>query len=115
MKVNNSLYIDIIDIIKEYKNTISQQLGDQLISVTLYGSYARGDYNNDSDVDILVILKKNATPKERNIIYSAVSDLEYIYDNIFLSVIVITEVDYLNIKTNNTFFYQNVRKEGIKI
>jgi len=30
-------------------------LGDKLHSVILYGSYARGDYNEDSDIDIMIL------------------------------------------------------------
>jgi len=30
-------------------------LGDKLRKVILYGSYARGDYDNESDIDIMVL------------------------------------------------------------
>lgn len=30
--------------------------GDRLVSLVLHGSYARGDFREDSDVDVIVIL-----------------------------------------------------------
>ena len=108
----SSSSIDIISILREYKNIIAQQLGENLISVTLYGSYARGDYNEDSDVDVLLVLNEPATTIERQIIYSTLSDIEAKYDNIFLTVIVVNEDDYLRIQSLNTLFYQNIVREG---
>lgn len=32
-----------------------ESLGEKLDKVILYGSYARGDYNEESDIDIMVI------------------------------------------------------------
>ena len=32
-----------------------ESLGDKLDKVILYGSYARGDYDDESDIDIMVL------------------------------------------------------------
>jgi predicted nucleotidyltransferase len=32
--------------------------GDRLVSLVLYGSYARGDYRSDSDIDLIVVLEE---------------------------------------------------------
>jgi len=34
---------------------VKNALGDRLRSVILYGSYARGDYDDESDIDIMVL------------------------------------------------------------
>ncbi len=31
-------------------------LGDKVYKIILYGSYARGDFNSESDVDIMILL-----------------------------------------------------------
>lgn len=31
--------------------------GDELVSIFLYGSYARGDYQSDSDIDVAAIVR----------------------------------------------------------
>src|SRR6266496_5187422 len=43
-------------LLSEIKNLVLQQ--EPNAEVILYGSYARGDFKEDSDVDILILLKK---------------------------------------------------------
>ncbi len=47
-------------------------LKDNLISMIVFGSYARGDYNKDSDVDLIVVVKR----KTRKVI-NQLNKLEY--------------------------------------
>lgn len=50
--------------IEKAKNTILKALdADQII---LFGSYARGDYNKDSDIDLMVIIEGKIDRKEKN-------------------------------------------------
>ena len=42
-------------VIKRYCEMLRDLLGDRLISVMLFGSVARGDWDKDSDIDILVV------------------------------------------------------------
>lgn len=84
---------------------------DNILSIILYGSVARNDNTDDSDIDIAIIVKNemdNST-KERFIRWSAELDLRY--DRIF-SIIDIPEE---NMKKWGSIlpFYQNVQKEGI--
>jgi len=37
--------------------SFAKVFGDNLVSVVLFGSYARGDFNKGSDVDVLVVLE----------------------------------------------------------
>jgi len=42
---------------KELKQGLVQIYGDKLKAVYLYGSYARGDYRDGSDMDVMILLK----------------------------------------------------------
>ena len=56
----NELILDekIINIVKlEATKMVSALMKDNLIEVILYGSCARGDYTEDSDIDIALITK----------------------------------------------------------
>ncbi|MFO7723397.1 MAG: nucleotidyltransferase domain-containing protein [Bacteroidales bacterium] len=46
---------EAITVAAQYANAIS--LKYELIKVILFGSYARGNYHKDSDIDIAVVLK----------------------------------------------------------
>jgi len=39
------------------KRAFLEVFGESLVSLVLFGSYARGDYSVDSDVDVLVVLE----------------------------------------------------------
>ncbi len=41
---------------KELKEGLVRFYGDRLKGVYLYGSYARGDYRQGSDVDVMILL-----------------------------------------------------------
>ncbi|MDO4555326.1 MAG: nucleotidyltransferase domain-containing protein [Lachnospiraceae bacterium] len=56
--VELSLTENIIDNVKNESVTLlSQSMKDDLVKIILYGSCARGDYSNDSDIDIAVLVK----------------------------------------------------------
>src|SRR5258708_3661293 len=42
----------------EYKNDLQAIYGNDLESLILFGSYARGDYHDESDIDFAVVLKQ---------------------------------------------------------
>lgn len=46
----------INNLLGQYVNEIRNIYGERLKSVILYGSYARGDFNSDSDIDIMILV-----------------------------------------------------------
>lgn len=82
-----------------------------ILAVILYGSVARNDNTDDSDIDIVIIIKNEMddATKERFIHWSAELDLRY--DRVF-SIIDIQEENME--KWGNVLpFYKNIQKEGI--
>ena len=45
------------DLIKQYVEEVKKIYGSHVRQIILYGSYARGDFRSDSDVDIKPIAK----------------------------------------------------------
>ena len=51
---------DVIEKVKkEVPALVCNLMKDDLVEVVLYGSYARGDYTEDSDIDIALITKND--------------------------------------------------------
>lgn len=89
--------------------------GRKLKSIILYGSCARGDFQADSDIDILLLLNvpKETLAIERKKIFSAADALDLEFDVVIAPVLQSYEVyqDYLSVSA----YYQNVQKEGVNI
>lgn len=84
---------------------------DSILAIILYGSVARNDNTDESDIDIVIIIKNEMddATKEQFIHWSAELDLRY--DRVF-SIIDIQEENME--KLGNVLpFYQNIQKEGI--
>ncbi len=60
MKTIQSPYKELLD---DLLAGLKKALGENLISLAVYGSVARGDYRKDSDVDLLIICE--SLPKEK--------------------------------------------------
>lgn len=92
-----------------------QLLGNRLDSVILYGSYARGDYNDESDIDIMVII--NGSPDDlkqfRKSLVDIASDLSLEYD-ITVSLLLFDSETFSKYK-NAMPFLMNVQKDGVKV
>ena len=103
------------NITKEIVREAKKLLEDRLVSVRLYGSYARGTFDNESDIDIMILADVTAeeASRLRHKTVRLTSRLGLEYD------VVIS----LHIKDKQTFyewlnvmpFYQNVIKEGIEL
>ena len=90
-------------------------LGDRLRKIILYGSYARGDYNSESDVDIMVLADivdddDREFQKAINKIASNVSLENDITVSIFLK-----DVHFFYSHKDLLPFYRNVLTEGIEV
>ena len=46
------------EILAEYRTRLADVLGERLESLVLYGSRARGDAEDDSDIDVLCVMKE---------------------------------------------------------
>lgn len=103
-------------ILSEIAKTARETFGEHLDSVILYGSYARGDYTPDSDVDIMILVKGIAPEdlwRYKKSIIKAESELGLRYDLVISSTI--KDIETFNMYLDVLPFYQNVMKEGIKV
>ena len=47
---------DVKRLLTKLKNGLTELYGDRLKAVYLFGSYARGDYDESSDLDVMIVL-----------------------------------------------------------
>ena len=99
-------------ILKEYRTRLKEALGEDSYSIVLYGSEARGDAVEGSDIDVLCIMKKPFDYGDLILRTSEItSEISLKYD-VVLSRSFARLEDY---KTRQTPFLMNVRREGVPV
>lgn len=101
------------NIVYKFAQQIRGIYGDSLKKIVVYGSYARGDYQENSDIDIMILVDaSDAEIKKR---FNLVCDLAFDYEmdyGVVISPLVKNEEHF--IKWSETLpFYRNVKQEGV--
>jgi predicted nucleotidyltransferase len=105
----NSEEIPLNKVIQHIRNVCC----DNLVSVTLYGSKARGDSTYESDIDLLILVN-NRDEVDRDKLYDFLLSDDIGYDlNFSLN---LYEKRYFNyLATIHAPFVENVLKEGVTL
>jgi uncharacterized protein len=88
----------------------------KLKRVILFGSYARGDYDEESDIDVMFLIDdeaKTLQSKYYEPVQSVASDINWEYSVLLCSVLQNEQDFYAAVE--DIPFYHNVEKEGITI
>lgn len=99
--------MDISEVIKELNSRIKAKYSDFRGSY-LFGSRARGDFREDSDVDIVLIFDKEHNYDEEKNIYGLIGDLDFKYDLILMPLTFTMEK-----LEKNSVFHNEVVNKGI--
>ena len=103
--------MDIELILKEFKLKTTELYGARLKKIVLYGSYARGQANDEhSDIDLAVVLAGTVDPcKEIDRMADIFTDLN-LEHNVLIAVYPVSESNFEKVKSPLLI---NVRREGI--
>ena len=96
-------------IMKELKEGLIRIYGDKLKELYLYGSYARGDYRQSSDVDVMILLSDFKNYWEEINRTSELIQNVSLDHNILVSRIFITEEKW---NRSDTPLLENIHHEG---
>jgi uncharacterized protein len=99
---------NIENIINEIKDTLKSKYSD-FKGIYLFGSYARGDFNQDSDIDLAIVFDRKIDWKFEEEITSVICKYEREYD-IFIDNHTLNSYDLVEPITP---FRYNVVNEGI--
>ena len=101
------------DVLDDLTQNICDIFGDSLIKIILYGSYARGDYNSHSDIDLMILT--NLSDDEIVAIEDKVIDAAFeceLNEKIPVS-INIKNIDHFQYWENVLPYYRNISREGV--
>ena len=97
----------------EIVRKVKGDLGEKLDRIILYGSYARGDHDDESDIDIMVLAK--ISPEDANSLDTGLTKLA---NRLGLEHDVLISIFVKDCETFYKFlpaepFYQNVMRDGV--
>ena len=99
-------------ILSEYRERLYKLLGDDLDSVILFGSQARGDAEERSDIDVLCVMRGPINYSELITRTSeATAEISLKYDVVLSRSFTSLE----NYKSRQSPFLMNVRREGMPV
>ena len=105
----------IQNIMLSFASQLRSILGNRLSQIIVYGSYARGDYNDYSDVDVMILVKMSeAEIKEiENEIYDLAFEIE-MSTGVDISPVIKNEEQY-EYWSDTLPYYRNIKREGVPI
>ncbi|MBE5899893.1 MAG: nucleotidyltransferase domain-containing protein [Lachnospiraceae bacterium] len=106
---------ELDDIIKIVVDIYRKTYGEDIVEIILYGSYARGEEQNDSDIDIVAIVNGERKLLQDALVevWNQVDDVSIDYETI-ISPTVIPYQEYMKWKEDIPY-YHNIDKEGIRV
>lgn len=82
-----------------------------LVSISLFGSRARGEGTEDSDVDVLVLVKKNSV-KIKNRIWDIANDI-FLEKWVNISPLVMAEDDFKKLVDRERLLASEIKRDGV--
>ena len=113
MKKYGELDTRLKDISQDVMDAYRAIYKDNLVYVILYGSYSRGDFTDESDIDYVGIV--DADKKQINMQLDSLWDLTSEIDLNRDAVISAMATSYDAYDKADSLYIQNVRKDGIKV
>lgn len=101
--------VKLMDFVKRVKKLLK----DQLVLLEVFGSKIKGNFTQDSDIDILIVVK-NKDIMLKSKIYDILFDIDPYYDY-KISLIIYSLFEYeQNVRLKSPFI-ENLEKEGIRL
>jgi predicted nucleotidyltransferase len=93
---------------------VRQRFGERVVEIRLFGSYARNEAREDSDVDCLVLLDRVA-PEDDRAVTDLAADLIWQIGGVVISPLIMSESEFIAWKARERRTPLDIAKEGIPL
>lgn len=97
--------------VNAYLSRLVADYHSQVLSVTLYGSQARGDADIESDIDLFIVIEDKA-PGLRQALIDLAWEIQF-ETNVVISDIIYSLSEFQQMQADRFPYYQNIEKEGV--
>lgn len=99
--------------VEEFSRRVRARFGDRVVKLVLFGSHARGEATEESDVDILVVID-DLTPSDGREIDEIVGDILTRMD-VVLSPLVLTAARFAELRARERRIAREINRDGIPV
>ena len=110
---NVSVDQHLAGVVARFASVVRERFGESVIDIRLFGSYARSEAHEDSDVDVAVVLEGAGWATRRDIIDLA-ADFGLEHD-LVLSPTVFDRETYERWRTQDRALVRDIETEGIRV
>ena len=115
----NTLSQELLDLAKRYSKALVRRFGNRLIAVTVFGSVARGEASELSDIDLLLVFSDlpQGRLSRRNFLGECPSEIEKKIEKLHENGVYADFVEHLKVKSEilSTPFLYEVVQDGIAL
>ena len=97
--------------LRELKESLGSFLGDRLLRMVLFGSMAKGDYNDESDADVAIIIR-GLTRELKNKVLDKVAEVE-LNHLMPISALIFSEDEFNRLKKRERRIALDIEREGV--
>ena len=99
----------------DYHEAIRGVFGERLKRIVLYGSYARGDFNQSSDIDLMILV--DVQPEEVSYYADKVYDVTYDFEMQYgMEINPSVQCLHTYNQWKNVYpFFMNIEKDGVAV
>ncbi|MCP5106314.1 MAG: nucleotidyltransferase domain-containing protein [bacterium] len=101
------------DVLRAVESELREIFKDKLKKLILFGSYCRGDFDSESDIDVMALVDDPTPRKYDDVLLDVEVDLSIAYDTV-LSIFVESETEYREARKYKPFL-KSIEGEGIEI
>jgi uncharacterized protein len=98
--------------LRAYVREMRRTFSDRIIQIRLFGSYARGEANEESDVDVLVLIE-GCSRDDEIFVTNLAADLVWQLHGVVISPLVMSLVEFEAWKESERRAALEIAKEGI--
>ena len=104
-------------ILTDFADGVKDVFGEKLKDIVLFGSYARGDYDPNSDVDIAILadIEREEENNFINDIIALMSQIDKRHNFTLLLSPVVISSSFFEEWQETIPFYKNIKKEGVRL
>ena len=102
-----------INAVSEYLTILRKKYTHRIVDVLLFGSVARGDYDDESDIDILVIVQDGESKFRDEV--SMASYEPMLKNDVVISSLVMDEMIYNWHRKYKDPLYNAIKREGVNL